>query len=200
MRNSTRHNQGSKNRATSALQARPPPYSASGHGLIPVLAAVLLMVPQARASGDDQGFRIGHEDVVSIRADTAWEDTQPDVVHFEGRFEMHVRDWMVLADRAVLFGKLDDPDRVVLEGSPARMELSYTLGERTEIVHGQASKIVYDREAAQIRLSGDAQMGQGDKMLRSGEINYDISTDRFQTKSETGISIRPDIKNQGVPD
>jgi len=156
-----------------------------------VFATLLLMVPQPRAGGDDQGFHLGHEVVVSLRADTAWEDIEPDIVHFEGHFEMHVRDWMVLADRATLYGKLDDPDQVTLEGSPARMEISYTLGERTEIVQGQASKIVYDREAAKIRLSGDAHMGQGDKILRSNAIDYDISTDRFHTEGETGINISP---------
>ena len=159
--------------------------------LIPVLAALLLMVPQPRASGDYHGFHLGHVDVVSIRADTAWEDIEPDIVHFEGHFEMQVRDWLVLADRATLYGKLDDPDHVVLAGSPARMELSYTFGGRTEIVRGQASKITYDRKAAQIRLSGDARMGQGDKMLNSNEINYDINTDRFHTEGETGININP---------
>ena len=182
MRNSTRQHHSPTDRATCALQVPV---------LIPVLAALLLMVPQPRASGDEQGFRLGHEDVVSIRADTAWEDIEPDIVHFEGHFEMQVRDWMVHADRATLYGKLDDPDHVVLEGSPARMELSYTLGERTQIVQGQASKILYDRQAAQIRLSGDARMGQGDKILRSNEINYDINTNRFHTEGETGININP---------
>lgn len=195
MRNYTQQHQPPKDRATYTLQARSWLHSPNRHLPIPVLAALLLMVPQPRACGDEQGFRLGHEDVVSIRADTAWEDTEPGVVHFEGRFEMQVRDWLVLADRAVLYGKLDDPDRVVLEGSPARLELSYTLGELTQIVQGRASKIMYDREAAQIRLSGDALMGQGDKILHSGEIDYDIRTDRFRTKGETGISIRPNVKN-----
>ena len=182
MRNSTRQYHSPTDHATYALQVPV---------LIPALAALLLMVPQPRASGDEQGFRIGHEDVVSIRADTAWEDIEPDTVHFEGHFEMQVRDWMVSADRATLYGKLDDPDHVVLEGSPAHMELSYTLGERTQIIQGQASKILYDRKAAKIRLSGDARMGQGDKILQSNEIDYDIKTDRFHTEGETGININP---------
>jgi len=160
-----------------------------------VLAPILLMVPQPCISGDDQGFSLSREDVVSIRADTAWEDIEPDIVHFEGNFRMQVRDWLVLADRATLHGRLDDPDLLVLEGSPARMELSYTLGERKEIVQGEASKIVYDRKAAQIRLSGDARIGQDDKMLHSSEIDYDINTDRFRTQSATGINVRVDSEN-----
>jgi lipopolysaccharide transport protein LptA len=164
--------------------------------LTAVLAALLLMVPQPCISGDVQGFRLGREDVVFIRADKAWEDITPDTVFFEGHFEMQVRDWLVLADRAVLHGKLDDPEHLELEGSPARMELSYTLGERTEILQGEASKIVYDRETAQIRLSGNARMGQDDKVLRSSEIDYDINTDRFRTRGETGINITVESKNR----
>jgi lipopolysaccharide transport protein LptA len=83
----------------------------------------------------------------------------------------------------------------VLEGSPARMELSYTLGERQETVQGEAGKIVYDRKAAKIRLSGDARIGQDDKLLHSSEIDYDINTDRFRTHSATGINVRVDSEN-----
>lgn len=197
MRNSIRQQHQPAGNATSALPSlwsfsRPKPL-----GLAHFAAAVLLMVPQPCISGDDQGFRLGREDVVSIRADTAWEDIEPDTVHFEGNFRMQVRDWLVLADRATLHGKLDDPDRIMLEGSPARLELSYTLGERTEIIRGEASKIVYDRKTAQIRLSGDARMSQDDKLLHSSEIDYDINTDRFRTQGATGINVRVDPRNQG---
>jgi lipopolysaccharide transport protein LptA len=188
-----------RNPAANSTAASPPRGSFFGPNptvLAHFAAAVLLMVPQPCISGDDQGFRLSREDVVSIRADTAWEDIEPDTVHFEGNFRMQVRDWLVLADRATLQGKLDDPDRVTLEGSPARLELSYTLGERKEIVRGEAGKIVYDRETAQIRLSGDARMGQDDKMLHSSEIDYDINTDRFRTQGATGINVRVDPENQ----
>ena len=192
MRTSTRQQHRPARNAIAALPSRwsfslPKPVV-----LAPLAAAVLLMVPQPCISGDDQGFRLGREDVVSIRADTAWEDIEPDTVHFEGNFRMQVRDWLILADRATLHGKLDNPDHVMLEGSPARLELSYTLDERTEVIRGEASKIVYDRKTAQIRLSGDARMGQGDKLLHSSEIDYDIHTDRFRTRGATGINVQVD--------
>lgn len=192
MRNSTRKHNRSKVSSTSATQPRSPLYRPNLPLPLVILTTLLLMVPQPRASGDDQGFRFSQEDMVSIRADTGWEDIEPDIVHFEGHFEMRVRDWLVLADRATLYGKLDDPDHLVLEGSPASMQLTYTLGERTKIVQGQAQKITYDRESAQIRLSGDARIGEGDKILHSDEIDYDISTDRFRTQGATGINVRVD--------
>jgi lipopolysaccharide transport protein LptA len=195
MRNFSRQRHEPKGNSLAAVPLRLPFCRPNLALLAHVLAPILLMVPQPCISGDGQGFRLGHEDVVSIGADTAWEDIEPDTVHFAGNFRMQVRDWLVLADRATLHGKLDDPDLLVLEGSPARMELSYTLGERQETVQGEAGKIVYDRKAAKIRLSGDARIGQDDKLLHSSEIDYDINTDRFRTHSATGINVRVDSEN-----
>jgi lipopolysaccharide transport protein LptA len=196
MRNFTRRHHKFADNAAALQQSRLVYRGQNPALLMTLLVMILLMVPQPCISGDDQGFRLGREDVVSIQADKAWEDITPDTVYFEGHFQMQVRDWVVLADRAVLLGKLDDPDHLELEGSPARMELSYKLGQRTEILRGEASKILYDRQAAKISLSGDARMVQDDKILQSSEIDYDIDTDRFRTLGETGINISIDSKKQ----
>lgn len=154
---------------------------------------VALLCPGAWAQ--DQEFRITSEDMIAIRADQAWEDSKPNTVNFEGHFEMRVHDWLVQADRAILQGKLDDPVRLVLQGSPARMELSHTVNGRTEQVLGEAQEIVYDREMELIYLKGAARLGQGDNVLKSDSVRYDIRENRFQAEGDSGVQLEVTTEN-----
>jgi len=158
------------------------------------LAAILLVPGMVRAQEE---FKLTSEDMVAIHADTAWEDTEPDIVHFSGQFEMRIRDWRINADRAALYGKLDDPERLELYGSPARVHLSHTVGDRTESVEAEASEIVYERDFDLIQLKGNARLGQGENELFSDSIEYDIRTDRFRTQGETGVRIKATGTNPG---
>ena len=149
--------------------------------------APILPAPPLRAGTGE--FRITHEDMVAIHADQAWEDTEPDTIHFRGNFEIRIRDWRISADRATLFGKLDDPERLELGGSPARFEVSHPRGDRMETVRGQAEEIVYDRDSATILFMGSAQLGQGENVLQSTSVEYNLETNRYRARGETGVQI-----------
>jgi lipopolysaccharide transport protein LptA len=149
------------------------------------LAALLGTVEPARG----QEFTITSEDMVAIHADQAWEDITPDTVHFSGHFEMRVRDMVLHADRASVYGKLDDPDRVIMEGSPTHLSLSQTQGQRVQTVQAQAKEIVFEKASGLMRLNGSARLSQGSNVLFGEHIEYDIRHDRFRTSSETGLEI-----------
>jgi len=155
-----------------------------------VLCGVVLALLSPEAWTQDQEFQISSEDMIAIRADQAWEGSEPDTVHFEGNFEMRVHDWFVKADRATLEGKMDSPERLVLQGSPVRMELSHTVNGRTEQVSGEAQEIVYDRQDELIYLNGSAQLTQGENVLQSNSIEYDVKANRFRAEGDTGVRIQ----------
>lgn len=144
----------------------------------------------------DQPFGIGSEDMVSIRAEQGWEDTEPDTVHFSGHFEMRIGDAQITADRATVYGPLENPDRLVLQGSPARMSLFHTQNNRVQAIKAEAEEIAYEREAALMRLTGAARLAEGDSVLLSHNIEYDIETDRFNTRGQTSVRINAHPKNQ----
>lgn len=150
---------------------------------------VTLMLLFPLALSGDEDLRISREDMVAIHADRAWEDIEPDTVHFEGHFKMQVRGLLVNADRVTLYGKLDNPDRLELQGSPARFHLSHTQGNRMEDVAGEALEIVYQRESELISLNGTARLVQGENVLQSSEVEYDIKSNRFRAKGATGVHI-----------
>jgi lipopolysaccharide transport protein LptA len=144
----------------------------------------------------DQTFGISSEDMVSIHADQGWEDTEPDTLHFSGHFEMRVGDAQLTADRATVHGPLENPDWLVLQGSPARMSLFHTQNNRVQPIQAEAEEIAYEREAALMRLRGSARLAEGDNVLLSHDIEYDIKTDRFNTQGKTSVQINVHPKHQ----
>ena len=103
---------------------------------------------------------------------------------------MRVRDMNLTAEHATLYGRIDDPDRVVLNGSPARINLTHVVRNRTETVRAEAQEIVYERESAVVRLTGDASLAEGGNVLYSHSIAYEIKTDRFRSEGKMGVQIR----------
>jgi lipopolysaccharide transport protein LptA len=157
--------------------------------LLQLLPWTLPLLLHSLALAAQEGFTISSEDMVSIRADQAWEDIEPGTLHFAGHFEMHIRDWLVNADRATLHGKLDHPDRLVLEGTPARFRASRTEDGRTESVQAEAREIVYERETERVILNGAARLVQGENQLQSNMVEYDIRSNRFRARGDTGVQL-----------
>lgn len=157
------------------------------HNRAALLTAGLVLL--AQTAGGDEPFRISREDLVTIRADTAWEDVVPDTVHFSGGFEMRVRNWRLVADKATVLGALEDPAVVQLQGAPARLDLSRGEDPEQPPVHAQAQRIVYRRDGRVVVLEGDAQLVQGENELRSGRIEYEPDTDRLRAGGASGVQI-----------
>ena len=140
----------------------------------------------------EQDFRIRSEDMVVVHADQAWEELaeepETETLRFAGNFEMRVRDWVFSADSATLDGTLDNPRRVELHGTPARIHLS--AAKPGEIIQGEAREIVYERNAGTVQLMGNAELVQGENRLHSTRIDYDVNSDRVRAAGVTGVQIR----------
>jgi len=147
-------------------------------GLFPP-AAVLGEGPPVFASGD----------TVSIQADEAWEDEQPDIVHFDGHFLMRAGNWSVSADQATLYGKLDDPKTLVLLGAPARVLVIENVSGQDREISGTAPEIEYQRTTNVVTLHGGAVLSRNGEVLSSEEIRYDIDLDQYQAQGPGGVRI-----------
>jgi lipopolysaccharide export system protein LptA len=60
------------------------------------------------------------QDTVVVTADQAWESEDGDSLSFAGNFNLNAPDFHVASDTAVIHGPLEDPNRIVAEGSPVR--------------------------------------------------------------------------------
>lgn len=132
------------------------------------------------------------DDTVTITADRAWEAEEPNVIHFSGNFELHAPDWSTSGDTAVVYGNLDDPDRVIVEGSPATVSFLRDSEDDTdpgERVDGEASLVEYFRSTDKLIMKGSSRLVREDSNLTSEIIEYNVETDRYSAGGEGRVNI-----------
>jgi lipopolysaccharide export system protein LptA len=156
----------------------------------------LLTAVAGLSAADERISMPSLDETVTIEAREAWEDEAPDIVHFRGNFKLITKEWSIFADQATLYGKLDDPETVLLTGSPAVIVIrSSTQGEE-RAVSGEASSMVYQKGPNSIQLNGSARLSNNDSTLRGNEIEYQIDSDLINAGGEEGIHIRIDTLDQ----
>ena len=128
----------------------------------------------------------GAFDTISISAEQASEDEQPGILHLKGNFLMQSHDWRLTSTLATVYGSPNRPDRVYLEGSPARFLVQ---SAEQGPVEAAASVVEYLRAANKLKLSGSATLKLGDEVIRSTYIEYDISSNRYQAGGINGVLI-----------
>jgi len=148
-----------------------------------VLLAVMVLPGDALSQGD----RVF--ETVSISADEAYEDTQPGILHFKGHFTMRSRDWQLESVQATVYGQPDRPDKVVLEGSPARFLINRNQDTRQNTVEATAPAVEYLRSTNMLKLTGGAVLKLGGEVIRSNVIEYNISTGRYRAAGADGVII-----------
>jgi lipopolysaccharide transport protein LptA len=153
-----------------------------------ILSSILCLSAQVLATAQEP-IQLPRVDKVSIRSNQAWEDTEPSVMHFSGDFNLTAADWFVSADSATLYGNLDDPETVVLQGAPATFRVRAVHDQAEETVSGDARQITYLRRLQVVRLEREARLHWGDTVIRGAEIEYDLETDRFRASGPEGISL-----------
>jgi lipopolysaccharide transport protein LptA len=144
----------------------------------------LLSFPCIAAPLDADAF-----ETVSISADEAIEDERPGILHFDGNFQMRSDEWQLTSSQATVYGSLNKPDRIYLEGSPARFLLRPADKTERENIEATALTVEYLRDTNSLKLSGSARLMVGDEVIQSTFINYDIDTDRYQAGGENGVLI-----------
>jgi lipopolysaccharide transport protein LptA len=130
----------------------------------------------------DGGFEI-----LSVVADRASEDPGRDAMMLAGHLRLETREWILVAEQAVVHGPANRPLSVRLEGSPVRLRGIVTEGD--EALEASAPVIEYDRSGNSLLLSGGAVLRQGQQTLRSETIEYDIESGRFQARGGEGVAI-----------
>ena len=152
---------------------------------------LMFLVGMQPGLADSLGFN--SDDTITITAERGWEGDEADVLHFSGKFELHAPDWSMAGDTAVVYGKLDNPDRVVLEGSPARISFlrkEEDDSDAQEQVDGAANFIEYFRATDKLIMRGTASLVRKDSNLASQLIEYDVDTDRYSASGAGGINIQ----------
>ncbi|CAA0100075.1 Lipopolysaccharide export system protein LptA [Halioglobus japonicus] len=165
-----------------------------------VLLSLLFLVAMQPAFADSIGFT--SDDTITITAQRGWEGDEADVIHFSGNFELHAPDWSMAGDTAVVYGTLDNPDKVVVEGRPAIISFlrsedeNATDADGPEEVTGTANVVEYFRDTDTLVMRGGSSLLRKESRLSSEIIEYNVETDRYSASGEGGIDTQfdPDDK------
>lgn len=128
-------------------------------------------------------------ETISIFADEASEDILPGILHFRGNFIMQTNEWRLESGQATVYGDPDRPDKVHLEGSPARFLIDRDVDGGQGIVEATAPEMEYQRSTGILRLSGGAVLTLEDEVIQSTVIEYNIDTERYQAGGIDGVVI-----------
>lgn len=131
----------------------------------------------------------GAFDMISISADEASEDERPGILNFKGNFLMQSSDWQLTSTQATVYGSPNKPDRVYLEGSPARFLIHQADHPDKDSIEATASAVEYQRASNSLKLSGNATLKLGKEVIRSADIEYDIGTNRYKASGTDGVLI-----------
>ncbi len=172
--------------------------STNKHSCLIVRCALWLGLATAAcplAAQQSPDFTITRENMVAIRADTAWEDIEPETIRFQGHFELRSGDMHLLAEQATVRGSLDDPASMHLQGAPARISLLQEGKETAAAISAEADSIDYQRDDGTVILSGNAQLRQAGNTMLSSRIVYDIERGRFRAEGDEGVQLNLRIDN-----
>ncbi|MCH9026152.1 MAG: hypothetical protein IIA05_03425 [Proteobacteria bacterium] len=151
--------------------------------------AVAVIALYAGHSAAASLLKISGADTILVSADEVWEEPEQDIFHFRGNFEIRTPRWAVMADEATVYGRLDDLERIVAEGSPVRFIFKSSDAENGSITEAEGQKLEYLKEAGVLHLSGGAKISSGGSIMRSSEIRYDLERDKLEAGGPEGVRL-----------
>ena len=143
---------------------------------------LIVLVAQAEST-----LELSKHDTVIVLADEAWEEPDAEVIHFRGHFRLSGPDWSVVAEQATLYGSLEAPDRVVVDGSPALIVVQKSLSEGQ--IEGRSNRIEYSRSEDFVQLSGEAVVSDKGSHVASSVLRWDLAADRIIASGTEGAKM-----------
>jgi len=155
---------------------------------IRVAACAVILLPLAATAAE---LKLEGEQPILVHADAAANDPDHNITRFSGHFTLSGTDWPIESDVALVYGPLEAPTRVLLEGKPARIWIKRNGIERD--VAASADAIEYLREANKLVLTGGAVLVDGTRRtLTSTGFEYDLNRDRMSSSGPIKITAAPE--------
>jgi len=171
-------------------------------GVCIILAAVVIGCGACKQAVAGPSLQDALEDTIVVSAEHARQFDDVEMMTFYGHFSLQAGDWRLRADSARLYGALEDPDRVIINGTPAYIWVHDE--QRNRDVEGSGARIEYDRVRDIIRLSGGAFLDDGTRTFNSGFIEFDIPGNHVSAAgpepgTDTGVHLRVQPQSKPTP-
>ncbi len=164
------------------------------------IAVIVICLPVTTSLAADPLY-LANDSTIVVSADEAWEDPEQDVLHFRGNFDIRTPNWQLQADRASIYGKLSNLQRILADGTidgvPVRFSYQDQTVENATRTKGEGQHLEYDSERHLLILSGSAVLTSGTRNMQSSRIQYNLETEQFDAGGDEGVhvTVTPKSKN-----
>jgi lipopolysaccharide export system protein LptA len=153
---------------------------------LPLLAAVLVWAcGQAEALPDDT------EQPIHITTDEALRDEKTGRTVYQGNVELVQGTIKITADRITFYRLENEAERIVAEGSPARMQQQPEPD--SPLMHAHGDIIEYFRSEERVQLRENAQVEQDGSTVRGDLIDYFINQQLVKAAAESNTNSRVEV-------
>lgn len=122
-----------------------------------------------------------HLQPIKITADRAVRDEKQGLTIYLGNVAMQQGSLRIEADSITIYRIVEEADKIVAEGSPARLRQQPRLNEA--FVHASANTIEYFKSEDRVHLRQDARLEQDGSTVTGETIDYLISQQVVQANS-----------------
>jgi len=149
-----------------------------------LLVLVALLPGAAAALPDDTGQPI------HIKAQEVIRDETEGQTVYQGGVTLRQGSIRIAADRVLVRHAYSEADRIIAYGSPATIQQRFSADDE-ELVYARARTIQYVRAQNRGELRHDAELEQGETVLTSERIDYNLERQVIRASSpETGQRVR----------
>jgi lipopolysaccharide transport protein LptA len=138
-------------------------------------------------------LQLADDSTIVVSADESWEDIDQGTLHFRGHFEIRTPQWQLTADQATIYGKLEDPQRIVAEGADDGTLVYFIYhgsdSNPSATTEGEGQHLEYKKAHSLLTLSGHAKLTNGDQIMRSSTIQYDLKQEQLNAGGDEGVQV-----------
>lgn len=132
----------------------------------------MLLAPAVSALPEDR------LQAIRITADQALRDEKQGFTVYTGNVQMEQGSLRIQANKITIYHRVDSADRVVAEGSPARLQQQPEPDKG--LVHARAQVIEYYKAEERVHLNRDARIEQEGSVVTGDSIDYYIAEQRVK--------------------
>lgn len=135
-----------------------------------VIAMLLASAAQALPSDREQPIRIS--------ADQALRDDREGFTEYTGNVRLQQGSLQIQANKLTIFHRQEAADRIVAEGSPARLQQQPATDKA--VIHAAALSIEYFKSQERVKLSREARIEQEGSIVTGNTIDYFMAEQRVR--------------------
>ncbi|MGR8919031.1 MAG: LptA/OstA family protein [Gammaproteobacteria bacterium] len=143
----------------------------------------------AESADDDAASTAGFEraDAIIVRARQARQSPDGERLYLDGDLWVLARDWRIEASSAEIVGRLQDPDRIVVEGGSSRITVQRP--DDGSPFEGSSDALEFQPRQNIVQLEGAATVRRGRQSISSDMIRYLLDRDTFAAGSGGRVRV-----------